>query len=102
MYITQIRLIEVDEDGMELPTNFNLQSSAMPDPVQSIKEAAQTAIEALNIITRLHTNQSNFSPDCMHYCSCTTTYCCVCDAQIKEDNLAYSGDRRCFVDKFKV
>ena len=105
MFITQIKLVEVDEDGMELPTNFNLRSSPKADPAISIKEAAHTAIEALSIITRMHANQSVMkpsSPDCNHSCSCTNTFCCVCDTVIKEDNLAYSGDRRCTVVKFKM
>lgn len=105
MYITLIKLVEVDEDGMELPTNFNLKSSAKANPVDSIKEAAMTAIEALSIITRVNNGYTGMNPtdsNCDHGCSCHDTFCCVCDRKIKEDNLAYSGDPRCTVVKFKV
>ena len=105
MFITQIRLVEVDADGAELPTNFNLKSSAKESPFASIKEAANVAIEALSIILKIQANNPPMKPnsaDCKHGCSCTDTFCCVCDRVIKEDNQAYSADHRCTVLKFKL
>lgn len=101
MFITQIHLVEVDEDGAELPTNFNLKSSPKENPFESIKEAANVAMEALNIILKIRVNDPPMKPnsaDCTHGCSCTDTFCCVCDLVIKKEH----RKNECTVLKFKL
>lgn len=100
-YYATITLHEIDVDGTILPVRFNLKSSTKEHPALAVKEAGNIAIEALNVITKIQSNTRQ-SGACSHVCSCTDSFCCVCDKIMTEDDQAYSADDRCHKLKIKM
>lgn len=102
-YIAEISLIEVDEDNIR-HERLRLKSDYEGNGTLALKHVSESAIHALYTLSKISESFKGIAlkDTCHHSCSCTHTFCCVCDNEMIEDNQAYSADKRCTIVKFRL